>query len=208
MPFEIWIAFCLASFVLLAIPGPTIMLVVAYALGQGKRAAVPTVAGVALGDFVAMTASLAGLGVLLATSAFWFTVLKWLGAAYLIYLGMRLWMADASAQVDASASDHKSDRAMFGHAFLVTALNPKSIVFFVAFLPQFITPGEPLLVQLAIMEASFLALAVFNSAAYALIAGRARAAIQRPQTLTWVNRIGGSVLVGAGVAALAVKRSG
>lgn len=208
MSFEIWIAFCLASFVLLAIPGPTIMLVVAYALGQGKRAAVPTVAGVALGDFVAMTASLAGLGVLLATSALWFTVLKWLGAGYLIYLGVRLWLADANAQVDAAASQHKSDRAMFGHAFVVTALNPKSIVFFVAFLPQFITPGEPLLMQLAIMEASFLVLAVFNSAAYALIAGRARAAIQRPQTLTWVNRIGGGVLVGAGVAALAVKRSG
>ena len=208
MPLELWIAFTLASIVLLAIPGPTIMLVVAYALGQGKRAAVPTVGGVALGDFVAMTASLAGLGVLLATSAFWFTVLKWAGGLYLIYLGVRLWMADVDDPNAASASgSEKSDRAMFGHAFLVTALNPKSIVFFVAFLPQFITPGLPLLPQLVIMEVTFLVLATVNAAVFAIVAGRARTLVRSPGILTWVNRVGGSVLVSAGVAALAVRRS-
>lgn len=207
MPIEVWLAFCAASFVLLAIPGPTIMLVVTYALGQGRRAAVPTVAGVALGDFVAMTASLAGLGVLLATSAFLFTVLKWIGAAYLVYLGVRLWLADAKADVQSEgATAARSDKAMFWHAFAVTALNPKSIVFFVAFLPQFITAGEPLLVQLAIMEASFLVLATLNAAAFAFVAGGARAAIGSPRVLKWVNRTGGSVLIGAGVAAVALDR--
>lgn len=209
MPLELWIAFTLASIVLLAIPGPTIMLVVAYALGQGKRAAVPTVGGVALGDFVAMTASLAGLGVLLATSAFWFTVLKWVGGLYLIYLGVRLWLADAHDPTAASAAGaQKTDRAMFAHAFVVTALNPKSIVFFVAFLPQFITPGIPLLPQLVVMEVTFLVLATLNAAAFAGVAGRARSLVRSARVVTWVNRVGGGVLVGAGVAALAVRRTG
>ena len=209
MPFEIWIAFCVASAVLLMIPGPTIMLVVTYALARGRQAAVPTVAGVALGDFVAMTASLAGLGVLLSTSALMFTILKWVGGAYLVYLGIRLWLADpGEGEIADDAGERKSDRAMFGHAFLVTALNPKSIVFFVAFLPQFITQGTPLLPQLAIMEASFLVLATLNAAGFAIVAGRARSAIRKPRVLKWVNRTGGSVLIGAGILAVAAKKSG
>lgn len=206
MPLEIWLAFCIASFVLLAIPGPTIMLVVTYALSHGKRSAVPTALGVVLGDFVAMTASIAGLGVLLAASATMFTVLKWVGGAYLVYLGIRLWMSKPEAAPDESAPD-RSDRAMLWHAFVVTALNPKSIVFFVAFLPQFITPGEPVLMQFVIMEATFLVLAVVNAAAYGLIAGGARTAIRTPGVMKWVQRTGGSVLIGAGVAAILVKRS-
>ena len=206
MPLEIWLAFCVASFVLLAIPGPTIMLVVTYALSHGKRSAVPTALGVVLGDFVAMTASIAGLGVLLAASATMFTVLKWVGGAYLVYLGIRLWMSKPEVAPDEDAPD-RSDRAMLWHAFVVTALNPKSIVFFVAFLPQFITPGEPVLMQFVIMEATFLVLAVVNAAAYGLIAGGARTAIRTPRIMKWVQRTGGSVLIGAGVAAILVKRS-
>ena len=134
-------------------------------------------------------------------------MLKWIGAAYLVYLGIRLWLADAESAVPANGNaTEKTDRAMFGHAFVVTALNPKSIVFFVAFLPQFITPGEPLLVQLAIMEVSFLVLATLNAAAFAFVAGGARAAIRSPRVLKWVNRSGGSVLIGAGLAAVALER--
>lgn len=89
MSIELWLAFVAASAILLAIPGPTVLLVISYALGHGKRSATATVAGVALGDFTAMTASILGLGALLATSATLFTVLKWVGAAYLIYLGIK-----------------------------------------------------------------------------------------------------------------------
>ena len=90
MPIETWLAFVAASAVLLVIPGPTILLVVSYALGQGRRVALPVAAGVALGDFTAMTLSMLGLGALLATSATLFTVLKWIGAGYLIWLGIKL----------------------------------------------------------------------------------------------------------------------
>ena len=84
-----WLPFAIASAVLVAIPGPTVLLVVSYALGHGRRYALATTAGVALGDLTAMTASMLGLGVILAVSAGWFTVLKWAGAAYLVFLGLR-----------------------------------------------------------------------------------------------------------------------
>src|SRR5690606_21870981 len=93
MSFEQWLAFAAASAVVVAIPGPTILLVVSYALGHGRKMAGATVAGVTLGDFTAMTASMLGLGALLAASATLFTLLKWVGAAYLIYLGIKLWRA-------------------------------------------------------------------------------------------------------------------
>lgn len=197
---ESWIAFALASAVLLALPGPTVLLVVSYALGHGRRAALPTVAGVALGDLTAMTASLLGLGVLLAASAELFTVLRWVGAAYLVFLGVKLWRApigaDGIGEVPAVAP-----RRMLAHAFAVTALNPKSIVFFVAFLPQFIDAHAPLLPQLAVAEATFVVLATLNALGYALAASAARGAIRRPAVQRAVNRTGGSLLIGAGVLA-------
>jgi threonine/homoserine/homoserine lactone efflux protein len=207
MAFEIWLAFAAASAVLLAIPGPTVLLVVAYSLGQGRRAAVATTAGVALGDFTAMTASMLGLGLLLATSATLFTALKWLGAAYLVYLGIRLWRAPVAATATAPPPV-VSGRRMFAHTWLVTALNPKSLVFFVAFLPQFIDPARPLLGQLVVMEATFLVLATLNATVYALLAAAARRGIHRPAVQRAVNRVGGSLLVGAGLLTATLRRAG
>ena len=207
MAIELWLAFAAASAVLLAIPGPTVLLVVAYALGQGKRAAMATTAGVALGDFTAMTASLLGLGLLLATSANLFTALKWAGAAYLVYLGIKLWRAPV-ATPDMPSPTPVSSRRMLAHTWLVTALNPKSIVFFVAFLPQFLDPTRPLLAQLVVMEATFLALATVNAAAYAGLAQSARRLIRTPSIQRAVNRTGGSLLIGAGLLTATLRRAG
>jgi threonine/homoserine/homoserine lactone efflux protein len=206
MALELWLAFAAASAVLLAIPGPTVLLVVAYALGQGRRAAAATTVGVALGDFTAMTASLLGLGVLLTTSAALFTALKWLGAAYLVYLGVKLWRSPIASAEMPEAEPVKASR-MLAHTWLVTALNPKSIVFFVAFLPQFIDPARPLLGQFVVMEATFLVLATLNAAAYAGLAASARRLIRRPTVQRAVNRVGGSLLIGAGVATVAWRRA-
>ena len=90
MPLELWLAYAATSAVVLAIPGPTILLVLSYSISHGRAAALPLVAGVALGDSLAITLSLIGLGTLLAASAFWFTVIKWLGGLYLIFLGIQL----------------------------------------------------------------------------------------------------------------------
>ncbi len=199
MTFETWAAFAAATAVLLVIPGPTILLVVSYALGQGWRTALPTAAGVALGDFTAMTLSMLGVGALLATSATVFTVLKWAGAAYLVWLGIKLFRAGGT--LDASPrEDAVSSLKMLGHAWLVTALNPKSLTFFVAFLPQFLDPKADFWTQMLIFEATFVTLAAANAFGYALIASRARAVVSSPRAIRAINRTGGTLLIGAGIA--------
>ncbi len=207
MSAEQLISFGLASAVLLAIPGPTVLLVVSYALAGGRRTATPVVAGVGLGDFVAMTASLLGLGVVLATSALLFSILKWVGAAYLIYLGIKLWRAPVGDIAIGPARAEASHRAMFWHAFAVTALNPKSIVFFVAFLPQFMNPAAPMVPQMIAFEIIFLVLAVANAWLYAEMAAAARGAIKRPAIQRAINRTGGALLIGAGAMAALWRRA-
>src|SRR6185295_873744 len=199
MTFESWAAFTAASAVLLIIPGPTVLLVVSYALGQGWRTVLPMTVGVALGDFTAMTLSMLGLGALLAASATLFTILKWAGAAYLVYLGIRLWRAGGTLDA-APRTDAVSSAKMLGHAWLVTALNPKSITFFVAFLPAFLDPQADFLTQMLVFETTFLLLAFANAFGYALVASRARRLVANPRALRAINRTGGCLLFGAGVA--------
>jgi threonine/homoserine/homoserine lactone efflux protein len=204
MSFETWAAFATASAMLLVIPGPTILLVVSYALGQGWRTALPMAVGVALGDFTAMTLSMLGIGALLAASATVFTALKVLGACYLIYLGVKLFRAGGALRAE-PRTDAASAVKMAAHAWLVTALNPKSITFFVAFLPQFLDRHADFLTQMAIFEGTFLALAFANAFGYALIAARARNAVHNPRMVRLFNRTGGTLLVGAGIATVAMR---
>lgn len=207
MSFQAWLAFAAATFVLLVIPGPTILLVVSYALGRGMRAALPMAAGVALGDFTAMTLSLVGLGAVLSASATLFAALRWAGAAYIVWMGWKLWRAGGALRVEARDDDVPPWR-MLAHAWLVTALNPKSIVFFVAFVPQFMDPRADWLTQMIVMEATFLTLAFLNAFAYATLASRARAMTRDPRAVTVFNRAGGAALMGLGAyAAVTTARS-
>jgi threonine/homoserine/homoserine lactone efflux protein len=206
MLFESWLAFTAASAVLLIIPGPTVLLVVSYALGQGWRTALPMAVGVALGDFTAMTLSMLGLGALLATSATLFTVLKWVGAAYLVWLGVKLWRAGGALEA-APRTDAVSALRMLGHAWLVTALNPKSITFFVAFLPAFLDPHGDFLTQMIVFETTFLGLAFANAFGYAVIASRARGFVSNPRAIGMVNKVGGGLLIGAGAATVSLAGS-
>lgn len=199
MSVEVWVAFVAASTILLVIPGPTVLLVVSYALGQGWRAALPMAVGVALGDFTAMTLSMLGVGALLAASAGLFTALKWLGAAYLIWLGVKLWRAGGALEAE-PRTDRASALRMLGHAWLVTALNPKSITFFVAFLPQFLSAEVSFVTQMLVFETTFLVLAFANALGYAVIASRARRIAGNPTAISWFNRAGGTLLIGAGLA--------
>ena len=206
MTFAAWAAFAAATAVLLVIPGPTILLVISYALGHGRRVTGAIVAGVALGDFTAMTASMLGLGALLAASAEVFTLLQWVGAAYLIYLGIKLWRAGGT--LDATPrTDAVSAAKMLAHAWLVTALNPKSITFFVAFLPAFLDPKADFLTQMLVFETTFLVLAFANAFGYALVASRARRLASDPRAIGIVNKVGGGLLVGAGVATVSFAGS-
>ncbi|WP_340583959.1 LysE family translocator [Brucella pseudintermedia] len=204
MSFEVWLAFSAASIVLLVIPGPTVLLVVSYALGQGWKAAFPMAVGVALGDFTAMTLSMLGVGALLAASATVFTAVKWAGAAYLVWLGIKLFRAGGAFQASAR-HDKAHPMRMLVHAWLVTALNPKSITFFVAFLPQFLSPHRDFLTQMLVFESTFLALAFLNAFAYALLATRARRFFSSKRALSIFNRAGGTLLIGAGVATASMR---
>jgi threonine/homoserine/homoserine lactone efflux protein len=200
MAFDHWLAFVAASAILLAIPGPTVLLVISYALGHGRKAAASVVTGVALGDLPAMTASMLGLGAILATSAAILTVLRWFGGAYLIYLGVALWRAPVHT-ADAGDPPKANPAHMLGHAYAITALNPKSIVFFVAFVPQFLDASRAFFSQVVTLEATFVALAALNAAMYALLAAAARQRLRRARVRRAVNRTGGSLLIGAGVLA-------
>ena len=204
MSIENWAAFAAASMILLMIPGPTVLLVVSYALGQGWRTALPMAIGVALGDFTAMTLSMLGIGALLAASATVFTVLKIVGAGYLVYLGVRLFRAGGTLRAEPRA-DAAPSLKMMAHAWLVTALNPKSITFFVAFLPQFLDRNGSFLNQMIVFEATFLALAFLNALGYALAASRARAIVRNERAIRIFNRTGGTLLVGAGIATVAMR---
>jgi threonine/homoserine/homoserine lactone efflux protein len=204
-----WLPFAIASAVLVAIPGPTVLLVVSYALGHGRKYALATTIGVALGDLTAMTASMLGLGVLLATSAELFSVVKLVGAAYLFYLGVKLWrapVADMDPDTAAPPGEVRTSRIV-AHAYAVTTLNPKSIIFFVAFVPQFIDPHGATVSQIAILEATFVGLAAANAFAYALLASGARRAIRKASVQKAVNRTGGALLMGAGLFAAAWKKA-
>jgi threonine/homoserine/homoserine lactone efflux protein len=208
MDFNLWLTFVAASTALLFIPGPTVLLVLSYALSQGRRVAVATAAGVALGDFVAMTASLLGLGALVLASSSLFVVLKWVGAVYLVYLGVQMLRGAGVARLgQLTAQGPASARKVFGHAAAVTALNPKSIVFFVAFVPQFIQPQAPLLLQFVVLITTFVSLAALNALAYALLADKLRIRIARPSVIATLTRLGGSALIAMGVATAVFKRS-
>ncbi|GFE65308.1 LysE family translocator [Litoreibacter roseus] len=206
MDISLWLTFVAASTMLVLIPGPTVLVVLSYALSQGRKVAVSTAAGVALGDLIAMTASLAGLGTLVLTSATAFAVLKWAGAAYLVYLGVKLLRSAGSATADIGAVTQASARNTFWHATTVTALNPKSIAFFIAFVPQFVRPDAALLPQFAILIATFVTIATLNALAYALMADKLRSQITRPAVLRWITRAGGGTLIAMGLATATLRR--
>lgn len=206
MSVELWLAFVAASAVLLVIPGPTILTVISYSVAHGRRANTPLIAAVALGDSTALFVSLIGLGALLAASAFWFTVVKWAGGLYLIYMGLKLLRAGVFSAELATPTAPSSRWKLFANTYLVTALNPKGIVFFVAFLPQFINPDAGMGPQLWILSMTFVALAAVNASLYATFAASARKLLASPKAQRRFNVSGGALLTSAGIWALFAKR--
>ncbi|WPZ36367.1 LysE family translocator [Thalassobaculum sp. OXR-137] len=212
MPIDLWLAFVTASVAILLLPGPTTMLIVGYALGDGRRAAFGAVGGVLAGDLAALAISAVGLGAILASSAVVFTVMKFAGAAYLIWLGVKMWRAPVDPHaVDAAqagaVADRSKGRRRALHGFVVTALNPKLIAFFIAFLPQFMTPHAPVLPQLLVLAPTFLGVSVITNSLYVLAASAARTRLRSPAALRTVNRVGAGCLIGAGVLTAALRRT-
>lgn len=202
-------AFALASFVLLAVPGPTIIMVISQALAHGRQVALASVLGVGLGDLAGASLSIVGVGTVLAASATAFIVIKWLGAAYLIWIGIKMWRSGVTPlSLDQQASGAPGQAmTVFRDAFFVTLFNPKGIVFFVAFVPQFIAPEKSFGPQASVFVATFVILGVANATAYAVLAGVARNWIKQPKVLRMANRGGAAFLISAGLASLFIRRT-
>ena len=201
IPLAAWLAFAAASAVLLVIPGPTILTVVGYSLTHGRRAAIPLVAAVALGDSTALAFSLLGVGSVLAASAMAFTLVKVAGGIYLLYLGVRMirtGLARATPE-SAAAPAGVSRRRLFLNTYGVTATNPKGIIFFMAFLPQFVEPSAPAAGQLLILALTFVTLAIVNATLYTAFAGYAARLLASVKARRIFNLSGGSLLSAAGL---------
>jgi threonine/homoserine/homoserine lactone efflux protein len=203
-----WLAFALACAVMGLIPGPGVTSIVGYALSSGRRTALASVAGMALGNVVAMSVSLAGAGALLAASALAFSVLKWVGALYLIGLGV-LAIARSRQGLGAEAAPRApiGPRTAFLSNVAVGTFHPKTIVFFVAFAPQFIRPDVNYALQAAILIATFAVVVGTTDTFYALAAARASHLLRSPRATLWSRRAGGGVLIAAGVATAAASRT-
>ncbi|AOK30794.1 MULTISPECIES: LysE family translocator [Burkholderia] len=200
-----WLAFAGASIVLLMIPGPTILLVIGDSLANRNRSPWSTVAGVAAGDTTAMAISLAGAGALLAMSAAAFTALKLAGGGYLICLGVRSILHARRSGATTVRMQNRSAARWFLSAWAVTALNPKSIVFFVAFVPQFISPHQTFVRQCVVLLPTFVCLAAVNAACYARIARFAATRLTGAAAQRRFGYGGGAALIGAGTLTLGMS---
>jgi threonine/homoserine/homoserine lactone efflux protein len=208
MHFSVWLGFVAAAAIMGLIPGPAVTSIVGYALGSGRRTALASVAGISLGTFVAITLSLAGVGALLRASAIAFMVLKWCGALYLVSLGVYTLMRsrrEAEDEEGAPPPPPIAPRAAFLSNLLLGAFHPKTIVFFVAFAPQFISAGAPYLPQALILVVTYCAVTGATDTAYALAASHAAQWLRRPGAALWSKRAGGGVLIAAGVATAAAR---
>lgn len=201
---ETLLIFSVVAFIGIATPGPTVLLALTNGSRFGVRASLPGMVGAVLSDFVLISAVALGLGALLAASEFWFSVVKWVGVAYLGYLGVRLLHSNGTLSVpsEASAMERPSNRAVFARSFLVAVTNPKGYLFFSAFLPQFIVPTEPQLPQYAALAVTFASIDFAVMFAYAA-AGAQAIRVLRAKGVLWLDRIcGGALLALAGSLAL------
>lgn len=193
----------IATAVLVAIPGPTVLLVTSVAIRSGTRAGLTAVAGGTSAAAVYVAVIVAGLTSFVALINDWFVTLRWLGVAYLAYLGVQAWRGAASSE--APAGSGSSARRSFAQGFLTTLTNPKLLLFLTAFLPQFVDPDAPLLPQFLLLGVSFVVLLGVLDSCWVLAAAAAGARLKSPRVRRYCDRLAGSLLL-AGAAYLALER--
>jgi len=197
MPLDLYLAFIAACVVLIAIPGPNVALIVANSVAHGARYGLMTVAGTASAMVLQLALVVLGASALLGMLANLFDWLRWLGVAYLVWLGVRTWRA-AATDLAGTQAEPRSMASIFSRGFAVSLTNPKTLLFYAAFLPQFVGIGDgEATYQLLLLAGTFLVVAVLLDGAWALLAGRLRSLLQARARLR--NRITGSLLIGAGV---------
>jgi threonine/homoserine/homoserine lactone efflux protein len=196
------VVFVLASVVLLVTPGPAVLYIVARSMEQGRVAGLVSTLGIHVGTLVHVGAAALGVSAVLASSALAFNTVKYLGAAYLVYLGLRK-LFGREERAPEGTPDHRSRARLFGHGIVVNVLNPKTALFFLAFLPQFVDAGRgAVALQILFLGCVFLGLGVVSDGLWAIAAGTAGDWIRRDGRIRRAERyVSGGVFVGLGVTA-------
>lgn len=199
MTFEIWATFVITASVIIIVPGPTNIYVVGQSLNHGKKASIPLSAGVVTGDALCISLSLLGVSALLALCSTVFAVIKYCGAAYLIYLGAKMLLENKKLEAQKSQNNSYSSKAIFRDVFFVNSLNPKGIIFYSAFMPQFVNPQQNIAAQFSILSVTFIMLALLNVLGYSLLADKIRNYFKSNTFIKTFNITGGLGLIGAGL---------
>lgn len=194
MNWHLFTGFVLMTVILVMVPGPVVTLVISTGATRGVRAGLVTVGGTSVGNAALVTAIAFGLNWVLGHALYLFEVLRWLGAAYLIWLGIKAWRGAGRSE-----GAVMSDGVHFWRGFVVAVSNPKGIAFFTAFLPQFVDPRLPTAHQLAVMCVVSVVLGAVSDSCYAILSGMGRAWFMKPQRAKLLGRASGLTLIGGGL---------
>lgn len=207
---HLFAAFCLAVAILVVLPGPIVTLVVANSLRHGSRVGLATVAGASIGNAILLAATAVGLVTFFALLSELFEIIRWAGAAYLIWLGVKAWRTQGAQETGEGAANvtraPRPTRTVVLQGFLIALTNPKAILFYIAFLPQFLDPHLPAGPQLLLMSVTMIVMALISDSGYALLAARARGWFATPRRRRLQDRISGTLLIGVGCGLLVVRR--
>jgi homoserine/homoserine lactone efflux protein len=208
MSWSLWLAFFAASWAISISPGPGAVAVMSASMRHGFARGYCATFGLVLGLWTQLVVVAVGLGAVIATSALAFAAVKWLGVAYLVYLGIRQWRAPPrSLTIEANLGERTSRRRIVAEAWLLNAVNPKGTAFMLAVVPQFLAPGEPLVPQYLVIGATLGFTDLVVNAAYAALAARLLGALRTPARRRAVNRVFGSLFVALGVLLATFKRA-
>ena len=207
MDLSVWITYFIATIVLSVTPGPGVFSCISSGLHHGFRLGVWNGVGMQVANLILMGLVSLGLGALLVASETLFSVVKWIGVGYLVYLGIVTWRAPVRGLVEDRVDRAQTAREVFMRGFWVNATNPKSIIFFAAILPQFIDVAKPQPVQYAVLAATTLVVDLAMMMGYTALAARVFKVMRDPSHLRWVNRTLGGAFVAAGVALASFRRA-
>jgi threonine/homoserine/homoserine lactone efflux protein len=203
----LYLGFIAASLALIAMPGPNTTLIVGNTIAYGTIKGLVTLAGTSSALVIQLALIIFGLTETMAALATWFDRLRWLGVAYLVYLGLRQWLAKPAPGDGTEIAAAARSRRLYWQGFGVCLTNPKTLAFFAAFLPQFVEPARPILPQLLVLGVTFMALAIPGDTGFCLVAGRIRPWIVGPRFARLRNRISGTCLLICGVGLALARRS-
>ena len=208
MTWQIWSAFFLVETALCLTPGPAVLLVLSQALTRGAPKAIWSILGILAANTAYFVLSATGIGAVLMASYDLFFAIKWIGAAYLVWLGVSAFLGKSKTiSVRAADAQPVHGSRLFLNGFILQMSNPKALVFFTALVPQFINPHVALVPQVAILAATSVFIEFFVQLFYALLAGRAAHLAARPRFARITDRIAGTLLIGAGIGMAALRRA-